>query len=602
MAYEQGLPSAAIAEEARRIATIPQLLEARAEGSPARIAQIVDGVGSLTLGEWLLRSSKAAQTLLELGIRVGDCVALHFDNTRWLDCAVAYMGVLRAGGAAVLLSNRFSDTELRVVIEHCDARGVISASDGPSDIPCPRLSLEQLETGSERALAEPALDPSDLAGIIYTSGTTGLPKGVAYTHDNAVFAAFLREEPVPADGAFLHAYPLSVAGGQAMFLEPLAFGVPSLTLTVFNPDRFCAVVDEFCVNEIRMVPAMANAILESKAHEQYDLSSVRRIVLGTAATPPFILMRLLEAFPNAEILNGYSTTEAVPAGTRSAYDPRRPTTVGLPYGGSEVKVVDQDGSERRRGEVGEVWLAYPGAPQRWYYGDPVSTASVFRNEWVRTGDLGYLDADGYLYIVDRIKDVVNRGGLKVSSIEVEGALIGHPSVSDAAVFAVPDITYGEEVAAAIVARRPVVRRELKTYLRQRLADYKIPRDFVFVDCIPRNASGKALKRELREVYVRERDSDPAAHLDRSVLGALSALAGEILAVEDIGADDNLFDLGADSLTLTELAGAIEAEFGVAVPLDAIFGADTLGGLADELALRLAESEHGVGFAIPGTTA
>jgi acyl-CoA synthetase (AMP-forming)/AMP-acid ligase II len=213
-------------------------------------------------------------------------------------------------------------------------------------------------------------------------------------------------------------------------------------------------------------------------------------------------------------------------------------------GGTEVKVLDEDGQPVVPGQVGEIWLRRRESPPRWYYGDPVATAATFVKGWVRTGDLGSLDDAGALYLVDRRRDVIITGGANVSSLEVEQVLAEHPAVAEAAVVAWPHPVLGEGVAAAVVVRQPTSASELQAFVRQRLGEHKTPQRVVFVDDLPRNASGKVLKRELRDRLQAEATTTEHRPARDAIESAICAVWEEVLGLDQVGIDDDFFDCGA----------------------------------------------------------
>jgi acyl-coenzyme A synthetase/AMP-(fatty) acid ligase len=228
----------------------------------------------------------------------------------------------------------------------------------------------------------------------------------------------------------------------------------------------------------------------------HDLSSV--LLLGSAAAPlpARVAGDLSAAFPNATITNYYTSTEAAPAQTVMIYDPERPSSVGRPVSGGAVRIAAADGGALPPGTTGEVWMRSPAAT-RAYYGDEAATGEVFRGGWVRMGDLGYLDDDGYLYLVDRESDVIKSGAYKVSTIHVEEAVHRHPGVVEAAAFGVPHPTLGKAVAVAVVGT--VAHEELRIFLKDLLAPHELPVRLITLDALPRNNGGKVDKRSLREV-------------------------------------------------------------------------------------------------------
>lgn len=477
---------------------VPDLLRRAAAEAPDRVAAAVDGGGEMTYAEWEARANALARGLVARGVEPGDRVALCYDNAAWLEYAVAYFAVLQAGGVAVPVSPRWSAREVSHVIEHSGARSALAQPEHAARVPGAEPDLAAIAAGHEASPFQVLRTEDDLADVIYTSGTTGLPKGVASPHGNVAY------EHVAGGGlfagqTFVHAVPATTfAGTFAMLVVPCASRMTNVVLPRFDPERFCAVLAQRRAALTYIVPAMARLIVDSGAADRHDMSSVRVVRFGTAPMPAETLARLAKAFPNATLLNVYGLTEGGPFGTMMAYDPARPTSAGR-IGASLLRIVDGDGRDVPQGGTGEIWMGRPaGARGRSYYRDPEATARTFRGDWVATGDIGRIDADGYLYVVDRAKDLLIRGGFNVSTVSVEDVLHEHPAVVEAAVFGVPHDVLGEDVAAAVVLRAPATADELRAHCAARLADYAIPRAIHVVDELPRNQLGKVLKRELRE--------------------------------------------------------------------------------------------------------
>ena len=562
---------------------VPDLLRHRAAADPRRVALVVDGGESLTCQAWERRSNRLARGLADRGVIRGDRVALLFDNAGWTHYAVSYLGVHKAGAAAVPLTARFTGAELAHVLGHCGASAMVcSAHLVPAWEGGWSAHPSELEEGQSAEAFQVDLSPVDLAEVLYTSGTTGRPKGVACSHENILFYDPPPEPDTtsPSGTEFLHAFPIGTNAGQEALRRPLRReDATAVVLPTFDAERGCALVEERRITRLQLVPAMAQAIVSSRAFERHDVSSVRRVTLSSAPTPPALLPDLAAAFPNAAIWNTYALTEAGTARTLLVDAPRRPGSVGRPVGGTEVRIVDDAGSDVAVGQPGEVWLRREGAPMREYYRDPEATAAVFADGWVRTGDLGYLDADGYLYLVDRKKDVIVSGGFNVSSLEVEAVLAEHPAVVEAAVFATPHQVLGEDVAAAVVTRSPVAATALQAFVRERLAEHKCPHRIFFVEALPRNASGKVLKRALRDRFGSvEAEGDfvaPRTGIEEVVASAW----GQVLGVERVGTHDDFFALGGHSLAAAQVVARLEEALGVTLPMATVFEAPTVAELA-----------------------
>ncbi|MFI7129364.1 AMP-binding protein [Nonomuraea sp. NPDC050153] len=480
---------------------VPELLARRAAEEPERVALEVAGGGTLTFAEWRARADSLARGLVRRGVRRGDRVGLLFGAESWTDFAVAYCAAQLAGGVAVPISDRLAPAEVAYMLEHCSATGVLHAGKGPAVPPDGAYWSavpDELEPGSREP--EPP-EPGDLAQILYTSGTTGRPKAVAATHVNLTYGSATRanRRRFGHSRLLLHAFPIGTNAGQAMLLNALDARPAVLTLARFTPGRFARLIESRRVGTVFLVPAMALELLNAGLHERHDFSGV--VLLGSAASalPAALCARLAAAFPKATVTNYYTSTEAAPAQTVMIYDPSRPAALGRPALGSGLRVTGSDGAPLADGETGEIWLRSPAAA-RSYYRDEQASAHTFRDGWVRMGDVGYLDADGYLYLVDRESDVVKSGAFKVSTVQVEAALHEHPDVAEAAVAGVPHPVLGTVLAAAVVprARAPRV-TELRAFLMTRLAAHELPARVIFVDRLPRNHSGKVVKSDLRDL-------------------------------------------------------------------------------------------------------
>lgn len=465
----------------------------------------------MSYGEWEARSNIIARNLVQRGVAVGDRIATYFENIEWLDFAAAYFGVLKVGAVAVPLSSRFTGQELTSILDRCGAVGVIRGEHRPAS-PGWSAEIGELEAGESGEAFQVRVGPESLAEILYTSGTTGMSKGVACRHMHAVRPLLDAEWPPPwwqacAGGVFVHANAISTAAGQLRLLEPLgSLRMTTLAVPLFDPDRFCALVAESAATVLQLVPSMATSILTSGAHDRHDLSGVRVVSLGCAPLPTPLVPPLSAAFPRARLINLYELTEARHAGTAIVYDGAHVGSVGTARGATRIKVTTEAGDEIPAGVVGEIRLRWQGLPPQHYFRDAEATAKVFVDGWTRTGDAGYLDEDGYLHLVDRLKDVIIKGGITIGSLEVENALREHGAVADCAVFGIPDRLHGENLAAALVLQQPTSIRDLRDFLRSRLAPHKIPARFIKLDELPRNRSGKVVKSQLRERVVAGSDA------------------------------------------------------------------------------------------------
>ncbi|WP_062430445.1 class I adenylate-forming enzyme family protein [Herbidospora daliensis] len=466
--------------------TLPDLLARRAAEQAEKTAIVVADVGEITFGDWDRRADATARSLVERGLSPGDRVALVFGERDWIDYAVAWCGVLRAGGVAVPLSERSAPAELEHAMADCGVVQTIS-KDTAAEL-----------AANDTAPMRRCLGPEKLAQIIYTAGTTGRAKGVGATHANLAFGVDPRHRKLAHSRHFLHAFPIGTNAGQTMLVNALDARPAALTTPMFTPGRFARLIELHQVGTVFVVPAHAIQLLNAGVHERHDFGSVRLLGSTAASLPPSVAAGMARAFPKATIVNYYTSTEAAPAQTVMIFDPNRPGSAGRPAQGAELRIQSPDGDPVKPGETGEVWLRSP-AGTRVYYGDPEATDRVFRDGWVRMGDLGYLDDDGYLYLVDRESDVVESGAHKVSTLQVEAALHEHPAVAEAAVAGLPHPVLGQVTGAAVVTRAPVTPAELRAFLLDRLAPHELPGRLVFVAELPKNHLGKVVKPRLLDL-------------------------------------------------------------------------------------------------------
>jgi acyl-CoA synthetase (AMP-forming)/AMP-acid ligase II len=341
-----------------------------------------------------------------------------------------------------------------------------------------------------------------MADIMYTSGTTGLPKGVLVRHRNV--AMMPNGAPMWTKRGWLHGAPLFTFAGMSFIYNPMKLGMAGLYMPRFDVDHWFDVVERDRPMMIFLVPAMAELLTASDRFDGADLSSPIAVSIGSAPLAPATLERLQKRMPQATVMNSYGLTEAGPAYITMPNEEaaKRPGSVGKPMPPMEIRVVDPDTDDvLRPHEVGELLVKLPGK-RREYYKDDAATSSTWTADgWLRTGDLAYLDDDGFVYISGRLKDMIIRGGNNIYATDVEAVILEHPDVQEAAVVGVPHTVLGEDVGAFVVLRAgtTLTDDDLTSFCAQRLADYKRPRHLWFVAELPRNATGKVMKHKLREV-------------------------------------------------------------------------------------------------------
>ncbi|MFH8618836.1 AMP-binding protein [Streptomyces sp. NPDC017979] len=570
--------------------TVPDLLDARAAKQPDRVAIEVCGGGSLTYGKWRARAVGGALGLVDAGIRPGDVVALRFTDREWDAHAVANLAVHYAGAAALPLRADLAAPEAVRLAGVCGATTVLRGT----ELPCldglgrGDLSLLDVESagaaagrgaGLDRSRTGPA--PGDLAQIVGTSGTTGDPKGVRARHANLTAGQRLNPRPRPYAHSHraLHSFPIGTNAAQVMLISALTGAPTTVVLPRFDADEFGRAIEELDIGTVFLVPSMAIELLNSGVPDRYDLSGVHLLSSSAAALPAPVARALAEALPKATVVNVYTSSEAAPAQLSAVVGEAPAGAVGRPTDPRDLRILTPGGAPVPSGETGEIWLRQPGPP-RSYAGDPAAGATVFRDGWVRMGDLGRLDEDGYLHLVDRESDVIKSGALKVSTLRIEDALHEHPDVADAAALGIPHPVMGSvPVAVVIPTANGLDLDALRLFLATRLARAELPVRVLLADDLPRNASGKVVKHRLRPLFATagEERAGPAAARPPGTPTELrlAAIWQEVLGRPVRDAADEFFALGGDSFRAVHLATAVTEEFGVDVGAALVFGRPSL---------------------------
>ncbi len=563
---------------------LPDMLAQRAAEAPEGTALILDGVGKLGFGDWHSRANAVTNLLRTRGVAAGERVALVVGNEDWLDYAVGFFGVLRAGAVALPLSARLTVAELADATGRAGCVAVLTGRGVPAeDLPGWSAALSEAVAGVQDGDLPPLVGPDDEAQLLYTAGTTGSPKLVSASHRN-VLAGWSPGDGRPHEPGryFVHATPVACNAGQVTLLHPLQEPHTVVLLPSFDPRRYAELVERHRADHTLLVPAMASWLVESGAATGDELSSVHSVALTAAPTTPTLLAAVDRLFGSATVTNCYTSTEAWPAMTAMDYDPARPGALGRALDGQGVEVVDTDGRVLPPGETGEITLSADGVPQRSYLD---GTGGVFTGARVRTGDLGYVDQDGYLYLVDRRTDLIVTGGANVSCLEVENALTAHPSVAEAGVTGLSHPTLGTMVGAAVVTRRPLDAAELREWLRGRLADYKLPAVLAPVDSLPRNELGKVLRAQLRKVLAASVEYGGSAAVaprtdDERILLRIWC---DVLGRYDLGVEHDFIAVGGHSLAAFRIAELASAALGVALPRSLLLTIPTIAAQADAVA-------------------
>ncbi|MBZ6379150.1 MULTISPECIES: class I adenylate-forming enzyme family protein [Pacificimonas] len=497
----------------------------------------------VTYEAWFRAVAALAHALRDMGIEKGDRVALVMRNLpEW---PVVYFAVTSIGAIIVPLNAWWTGAELsygltdsgaKLLVADCERMERFEGyDDALADVPYRLCSRGQssLATGSLEDLIGTSADwadlpdwdlpdvdvaPDDRATILYTSGTTGAPKGALGTQRSslsnilssgyaAARAALRRGEPVPEPQkrTSLLVIPLFHATGcNASMLGTVAGGSRLIFMDKWDPLQAMEIIEREGVHATGGVPTIAWQLLEHPERGRFDLSSLEAIGYGGAPSAPELVQKIYAEF-GALPGNGWGMTETCATVTTHSGEDylNRPTSCGPPVATADLKIMDPDGREELpTGSVGELYAKGPMVVEG-YWNKPEASAETFIDGWVRTGDLAYLDEEGFCFIVDRAKDIVIRGGENIYSLEVENALYEHPAVTDAAVVGIPHHTLGEEPAAVVHLAPGMMagEDELRAFVRERLAGFKVPVRILFSeDTLPRNANGKILKKELKTMF------------------------------------------------------------------------------------------------------
>ncbi|MEU7982204.1 AMP-binding protein [Micromonospora sp. NPDC049081] len=560
--------------------TVPGLLRQRAADTPDAAALCHPDGATLTFAQWDRSADALAAALVDDGLRVGQRVALLFDEREWFGYATAFCGVLRAGGVAVPLSARLPPGQL---VERVSVAGAVGIIREGCAVPPELGGWQRGPAGTATDAVPDRATPDGAAQIIFTSGTEGSARAVVATHGNLTHGHDTApgRRQLAHSRYFLHAFPIGTNAAQTMLLTGLAAEPAALVVPRFDAAEVCAAVEEFRVGTLFLVPSMARELLDSGEPDRRDLSSL--VLVGTTGDvlPAAVARALGDVLPYATIVNTYSSTEAAPARTTMVFDSRRPDAVGR----GTVRITDDAGREVAAGEVGQVWIGSDAPPRRYLDG---GDAATFRDGWTRTGDRGRLDDEGYLHLTGRAASTIHSGGTKVSPFAVEQALHGHPDVRDCAVLALADPVLGERPAAVLVTRTGAVPADLRAFLAGRLSGAEIPQRIVCVDALPRNDGGKVVTRSLRDLFP-PAGSTPAAAPVTVVERRLADIWATVLGVAAVGRDDDFLALGGNSMSALRLARLVSDQFAVATPVSALYARPGLAAQAAWIADRMSGS-------------
>jgi len=494
--------------------SIPELLKQRVSATPDKPFLFSEADNrEFTYKEFEAAVMRTARLLASSGIRKGDVVSLLLPNS--VEYVMAYFACWQLGALAGPINSLLKSQEIAYVISNSEAKALLINSEFLPVIESirgqlPTVILFDNEAEATRAqidIAVPdvALNADDEAIIIYTSGTTGKPKGCLLTHCNVIanarqissWLSFTQRDRLLTIMPLFHMNAVSVTTMSALYA-----GGSTVVSPKFSASRFWQIVSDYQITSFGSVATMLSMLLSTYPDgvpAGLKSDQLRFAMCGSAPVPAEVLRRFEETF-NCLVIEGYGLSEST---CRSTFNPpdehRRPGSCGVPIG-NEMRVVDEEDRDVAEGELGEIVLRGDNV-LKGYYKNDAANATAFRNGWFHTGDIGYRDADGFYYIVDRKSDMIIRGGENIYPREIDEVLYQHPGVAAAAAVGVPDELYGEEVAAVIVLKpgASVSEQEVIDYCKARLADFKCPKTVRFVEDIPKGPTGKLLKRELAKM-------------------------------------------------------------------------------------------------------
>jgi long-chain acyl-CoA synthetase len=469
------------------------------------------------------RACRLATALASLGLSPGDKVVVMMPNAP--EVLIAYEGIWRAGNTVIPVLFLLEAHEVRYILDDSEAKAVITSPDVYEKVAQAKKDsgrpVHVIVTGARETLPDGCLsfddlvathppmkaivprEGDDIATILYTSGTTGKPKGVMQTHSNLhanVMNAWNTATTRDLGQMSLLVLPLAHTFGLSVLVGGYLFGSRGVLMRWFNPETALELIQRHKVSAMSGVPTMFVYMLMHPNADKYDTSSVTRWLVG-AAPMPMEQLRAFEKKFGGTMYVGYGLTESCPTlAVEREGMPRKPGSTGVPVEGVEVKIVDDDGKELPRGEIGEI-VAKGKNISPGYYKNPEATAETFKGGWLFTGDMGVLDEDNYLFIVERKKDLVIRGGLNVYPKDVEDVIYRLAGVQEAAVVGIPDTMMGEEVCAYVVLRSgaEMTSTQVIEHCQSNLAKYKTPRFVEFVSALPKTTIGKIQKKEIRKM-------------------------------------------------------------------------------------------------------
>jgi acyl-CoA synthetase (AMP-forming)/AMP-acid ligase II/acyl carrier protein len=589
--------------------SIPQRIEWWLALHGKRIALAAPDHDSLTYTALFEQVADIVAGLNNLAVGRGDRVALVLPDG--LKMAIAFLG-LSAGATCAPLNPALQKTEFDAIFDDLAPRALVieagadfAAVAAARQRSMPIIELSTVgENGSGRVMLRGATgaapvrtgfaSAADVALMLFTSGTTARPKLVPLTHANVLASAHnittaLRLSP---DDRCLNIMPMfHIHGLIGGLLASLVSGGSVVCPPKFAGADFFNWWERFKPTWYTAVPAMHQAILaQAPAHADTIRHIPLRSIRSSSSALPTRVLEELESVFTAPVIESYGMTEASHQIASNPLPPasRKPGSVGI-AAGPEIAIMDDAGKLLPAGTIGEVVVRGENVTLG-YVDNDVANAAAFTDGWFRTGDQGYLDNEGYLFLTGRIKELINRGGEKISPREVDDVLLAHPAVAQAATFAVAHPTLGEEVAAAVVLRprMQTTAAELSEFVASRIANFKLPKQILIVDEIPRSATGKLQRASLGDKFARLLQGETVAP-ETQLESRMAQIYAEVLGVESVGATDNFFALGGDSLRATQVISRVRAMFDLDLSIATVFRKPTVAGLAAEIVRAMMDS-------------
>jgi acyl-CoA synthetase (AMP-forming)/AMP-acid ligase II len=519
-------------EQIAHISTLAELPSYQAAKLGSKVVLTFEGRDT-TFAEFDAHTNQVANGLISLGLKPGDRISFLGKNSDWY--FELLFGAIKAGVVLVPVGWRLAEPEILFILKNSEAKALFVED----EFRCASFTSENLPdlkhlfsiAGQSNDLTtfgqwrDAQLDtapglvfkPDDIAAQIYTSGTTGRPRGAMLTHRNFIRMRELlaaqgseASKYLPDDISLL-AMPVSHVGGTSTGVWSIYHGIKSVVARQFDADDILTYIERDGVNNFFLVPSALHRIVRDPRAKTVDFSRLRYIIYGGGPMPSELLAECMAVF-KCGFCQGYGMTETcativqLPPEDHSP-DNKRLISAGKALPGVEISIRDEDGNIAAPGQVGEIITRSPGNMAGYWRDEEATKRTINSDGWLRTGDAGYMDEDGYLFIVDRVKDMIVSGGENIYPAEVENALFGHPAVAEVVVIGVPSERWGEEVKAVVVLRpgKTASPEELIAWARERIAGFKVPKSVDFVDAIPKSGTGKILRRELRDPFWAGRD-------------------------------------------------------------------------------------------------